>query len=63
MLSETAIVTDRAKQEYGHVIFNRYRGARRPEKRRSLGEVCHGRMNAVAALLAIAEQINFFQSM
>jgi hypothetical protein len=56
-------VTDRAKQEYGHVIFNRYRGARRPEKRRSLGEVCHGRMSAVAALLAIAEQINFFQSM
>ncbi len=37
---ERAIVSARAKREYVHVIHQRYRAARRPEKRRILDEFC-----------------------
>lgn len=44
----------RAKQEYVHVIYQRYRGARRPEKQRILDEFCqvtgHHRKHAIRLL-------------
>src|ERR1700693_3148946 len=51
---ETAIVSARAKQEYEQAIYHRYRGARRPEKRKILGEFCqvtgHHRKHAIRLL-------------
>src|SRR6202162_1144927 len=51
---ETAIVSARAKQEYVQAIYHRYRGARRPEKRKILGEFCqvtgHHRKHAIRLL-------------
>jgi hypothetical protein len=36
----TAVVSARAKREYVHAIYQRYRHARRPDKRRILDEFC-----------------------
>ena len=51
---ETAIVSARAKREYVQAIYHRYRGARRPEKRRILDEFCqvtgHHRKHAIRLL-------------
>ena len=51
---ETAIVSARAKQEYVQVIYQRYRGAQRPEKQRILDEFCqvtgHHRKHAIRLL-------------
>jgi hypothetical protein len=51
---ETAIVSARAKQEYVQAIYHRYRGARRPEKRKILDEFCqvtgHHRKHAIRLL-------------
>jgi hypothetical protein len=51
---ETAIVSARAKQEYVQAIYQRYRGARRPEKQRILDEFCqvtgHHRKHAIRLL-------------
>src|SRR5215831_15860512 len=51
---ERAIVSARAKQEYVQAIYHRYRGARRPEKRRILDEFCqvtgHHRKHAIRLL-------------
>ena len=51
---ETALVSARAKQEYVQAIYHRYRGARRPEKRKILDEFCqvtgHHRKHAIRLL-------------
>jgi hypothetical protein len=51
---DTALVSARAKQEYVQAIYHRYRGARRPEKRKILDEFCqvtgHHRKHAIRLL-------------
>jgi hypothetical protein len=51
---EKAIVSARAKREYVQAIYQRYRHARRPEKRRILDEFCqvvgHHRKHAIRVL-------------
>lgn len=37
---ESAFVSAQTKQEYVQAIYHQYRGARRPEKRRILDELC-----------------------
>src|SRR4026208_687753 len=37
---ERPLVSGQTKQEYVQAIYARYRGARRPEKQRILGEFC-----------------------
>lgn len=51
---ETAIVSAQSKREYVQAIYQRYRGARRPEKQRILDEFCqvtrHHRKHAIRLL-------------
>jgi hypothetical protein len=55
---EKAIVSARAKREYVQAIYDRYRGARRPEKKRILDEFCqvtgYHRKHAIRVLKAPA---------